>query len=227
MNKRFLLMGAAAVLVMATVVGSALGAGQASSKEPVAADLKAADFSIEWSDRAETSETVPVTLDASRVMPGDIIELKDSKGNDGIYNVDNTGSADAYIRVTVKSYWADLDGNPLEELDPTAFTLTANEEDWINAGPAVGENGEDAGVLFYCKEPVAPGQSTQELLQTLSFSTDLDNSYTDKQIVLEAVAEGVQFAGSQYNELNANGIAYEWGVEAVLNEDGSIASIQQ
>ena len=45
--------------------------------------------------------------------------------------------------------------------------------------------------------------------------------------MLEAVAEGVQFAGSQYNELNANGIAYEWGVEAVLNEDGSIASIQQ
>ena len=48
-NKRFLLMGAAAVLVMATVVGSALGAGQASSEKPVVADLKAADFSIEWS----------------------------------------------------------------------------------------------------------------------------------------------------------------------------------
>lgn len=39
-------MGAAAVLVVATVVGSALGAGQASSKEPVVADLKAADFPL-------------------------------------------------------------------------------------------------------------------------------------------------------------------------------------
>ena len=225
MNKRFLLMGAAAVLIMATVVGSALGAGQASSKEPVAADLKAADFSIEWSDRAETSETVPVTLDASRVMPGDVIELKDSKGNDGIYNVDNTGSADAYIRVTVKSYWADLDGNPLEELDPTAFALTANEEDWINAGPVVGENGEDAGVLFYCKTPVAPGKATEDLLKTLTISTDIDNSYTDKKIVLEAVAEGVQFAGSQYNDLNAAGIEYEWGVKVTLADDGSIESV--
>ena len=108
MNKRFLLMGVAAVLVMATVVGSALGAGQASSKEPVVADLKAADFSIEWSDREETSETVPVVLNTSGVTPGDVIELADSQGNAGIYNVDNTGSADAYIRVTVKSYWADL-----------------------------------------------------------------------------------------------------------------------
>ena len=225
MNKRFLLMGAAAVLMLATVVGSALGAGQASSKEPVAADLKAADFSIEWSDREETSETVPVTLDTSRVMPGDVIELKDSKGNDGIYNVDNTGSADAYIRVTVKSYWADLDGNPLEELDPAAFTLTANEEDWINAGPAVGENGEDAGVLFYCKTPVAPGKATEDLLKTLTISTDIDNSYTDKKIVLEAVAEGVQFAGSQYNDLNAAGIEYEWGVKVTLADDGSIESV--
>lgn len=225
MNKRFLLMGAAAVLVMATVVGSALGAGQASSEKPVVADLEAAAFSIEWSDRQETSETVPVTVDASRVMPGDVIELKDSKGNDGIYNVDNTGSADAYIRVTVKSYWADLDGNPLEELDPTAFTLTANEEDWINAGPVVGENGEDAGVLFYCKTPVAPGKATEDLLKTLTISTDIDNSYTDKKIVLEAVAEGVQFAGSQYNDLNAAGIEYEWGVKVTLADDGSIESV--
>ena len=91
MNKRFLLMGAAAVLVMATVVGSALGAGQASSEKPVVADLEAAAFSIEWSDRQETSETVPVTVDTSGVMPGDTIELKDSQGNPGIYNVDNTG----------------------------------------------------------------------------------------------------------------------------------------
>lgn len=225
MNKRFLLMGAAAVLIMATVVGSALGAGQASSKEPVAADLKAADFSIEWSDREETSETVPVTLDTSRVMPGDVIELKDSKGNEGIYNVDNTGSADAYIRVAVKSYWADLDGNPLEELDPTAFTLTANEEDWITAGPAVGENGEDYGTWFYCKTPVAPGKATEDLLRTLTISTDIDNSYTDKKIVLEAVAEGVQFAGSQYNDLNAAGIEYEWGVKVTLADDGSIESV--
>ena len=225
MNKRFLLMGAAAVLMLATVVGSALGAGQASSKEPVAADLKAADFSIEWSDREETSETVPVTLDTSRVMPGDVIELKDSKGNDGIYNVDNTGSADAYIRVAVKSYWADLDGNLLKELDRFFVTLTANEEDWINAGPAVGENGEDYGTWFYCKTPVAPGKATEDLLKTLTISTDIDNSYTDKKIVLEAVAEGVQFAGSQYNDLNAAGIEYEWGVKVTLADDGSIESV--
>ena len=225
MNKRFLLMGAAAVLMLATVVGSALGAGQASSKEPVAADLKAADFSIEWSDREETSETVPVTLDASRVMPGDVIELKDSKGNDGIYNVDNTGSADAYIRVAVKSYWADMDGNLLEEFDPFFVTLTANEEDWITAGPAVGENGEDYGTWFYCKTPVAPGKATEDLLKTLTISTDIDNSYTDKKIVLEAVAEGVQFAGSQYNDLNAAGIEYEWGVKVTLADHGSIESV--
>ncbi len=225
MNKRFLLMGAAAVLMLATVVGSALGAGQASSKEPVAADLKAADFSIEWSDREETSETVPVTLDTSRVMPGDVIELKDSKGNEGIYNVDNTGSADAYIRVAVKSYWADLDGNLLKELDRFFVTLTANEEDWITGGPAVGENGEDYGTWFYCKTPVAPGKATEDLLRTLTISTDIDNSYTDKKIVLEAVAEGVQFAGSQYNDLNAAGIEYEWGVKVTLADDGSIESV--
>ncbi len=226
MNKRFLLMGVAAVLVMATVVGSALGAGQASSKEPVVADLKAADFSIEWSDREETSETVPVVLNTSGVMPGDVIELADSQGNAGIYNVDNTGSADAYIRVTVKSYWADLEGNALAELDPAMLTIAADEDQWINAGPVVGEDGEEAGVVFYCKAPVAPGKATARLLETLSVSTDIDNSYTNKKIVLEAVAEGVQFAGSQYNELNAAGIEHEWGVTATLDEAGNIEAIK-
>lgn len=221
MNKRFLLMGAAAVLVMATVVGSALGAGQASSEKPVVADLKAADFSIEWSDRQETSDTVPVLVETTGVMPGDTLELKDSTGNDGIYNVDNTGSADAYIRVTVKSYWTDLEGNPQEELDPAAITLSANEEDWLKAGTT-----EDGGVVFYCKKPVAPGNATSALLDTLTVSTDIGNSYTNKQIVLEAVAEGVQFAGSQYNDLNAAGIEFEWGVTATLAADGSIESVQ-
>ena len=223
MNKRFLLMGAAAVLVMATVVGSALGAGQASSEKPVVADLEAAAFSIEWSDRQETSETVPVTVDASGVMPGDTIELKDSQGNPGIYNVDNTGTADAYIRVTVKAYWADLNGQRLEDLDPAAIGLAANNEDWISTG----ETSTDDGAVFYYKEPVAPGQSTRSCCKPFLSARIWITAIPTSRLCWKRWAEGVQFAGSQYNELNANGIAYEWGVEAVLNEDGSIASIQQ
>ena len=44
---------------------------------------------------------------------------------------------------------------------------------------------------------------------------------------LEAVADGVQFAGADANELNASGILASWGVVAQLDASGNLVSVTE
>ena len=81
--------------------------------------------------------------------------------------------------------------------------------------------------MFYCTSPVDAGTATAGLLESFDIAADLSNAYADKAIVLEAVAEGVQFAGADYNEVNAAGIKASWGVQVELDENGNIASVRQ
>ena len=64
-------------------------------------------------------------------------------------------------------------------------------------------------------------------LQALAVDAALGNEYTDKTIRLEAVAEGVQFAGAAHGDVNQKGILTSWGVLAQLDEDGNITAIEQ
>ena len=44
---------------------------------------------------------------------------------------------------------------------------------------------------------------------------------------LEAVADGVQFAGADAADLNASGILASWGVSAQLDENGNLVSVTE
>ena len=88
-------MGAAAVLVMATVVGGSLAADQVSGDQAVQAPLAATDLSIALDGAAE----YPIE---SAWMPGSTIELN---GETGIYSVENT--VDGKFFVTARG-WEDL-----------------------------------------------------------------------------------------------------------------------
>lgn len=220
MKKRILLMGLAAVLVMSAVAGGTLAAGQASAQTPVTAPLQAATLNIEWNN--QTSEPVTLAITDEAIMPADQIDLTDS------YKVDNTGAVDAYIRVTVTKYWADQNGVKNTDLDAAGITLFENSADWVKAD-SLFENDEtmDETEVYYYKYPVPAGASTSDLLEELTIPADLTNEYTNQQIRLEAVADGVQFAGAAAGELNAQGILASWGVAAELAPDGSIISVSE
>lgn len=217
MKKRVLLMGLAAVMVMGAVVGGSLAAGQASAENPVTAPLAAATLNIEWT--GGESDPVALTVTDKALMPADEIEVKDG------YQVDNTGSVDAYIRVTVTKYWADADGKTTD-LDAANIELGLNSADWIKAEKLFEGNSGETEVYYY-KCPVPAGQSTSELLETIGIPASLTNEYAGMTVHLEAVADGVQFAGADANELNASGILASWGVSAQLDENGNLVSVTE
>ena len=217
MKKKVLLMGLAAVMVMGAVVGGSLAAGQASAENPVTAPLAAATLNIEWTGGKRDPVTLAVTDKA--LMPADEIEVKDG------YKVDNTGSVDAYIRVTVTKYWADGKGKTTD-LAAENIELGLNSEDWLQAESLFEGNSNETEVYYY-KYPVPAGQSTSELLETIGIPADLTNDYADKTVKLEAVADGVQFAGADAADLNASGILASWGVVAELDANGNLVSVTE
>ena len=217
MKKKVLLMGLAAVMVMGAVVGGSLAAGQASAENPVTAPLAAATLNIEWTGGKSDPVTLVVTDKA--LMPADEIEVKDG------YKVDNTGSVDAYIRVTVTKYWADGKGKTTD-LAAENIELGLNSEDWLQAESLFEGNSNETEVYYY-KYPVPAGQSTSELLETIGIPADLTNDYADKTVKLEAVADGVQFAGADAADLNASGILASWGVVAELDANGNLVSVTE
>lgn len=217
MKKRVLLMGLAAVMVMGAVVGGSLAAGQASAENPVTAPLAAATLNIEWT--GGESDPVALTVTDKALMPADEIEVKDG------YQVDNTGSVDAYIRVTVTKYWADADGKTTD-LDAANIELGLNSADWIKAEKLF-EGNSDETEVYYCRYPVAAGQSTSKLLETIGIPASLTNEYAGMTVYLEAVADGVQFAGADAADLNASGILASWGVSAQLDENGNLVSVTE
>lgn len=215
MKKKVLLMGLAAVMVMGAVVGGSLAAGQASAENPVTAPLAAATLNIEWTGGKSDPVTLEVTDKA--LMPADEIEVKDG------YKVDNTGNVDAYIRVTVTKYWADGKGKTTD-LAAENIELGLNSEDWLQAESLFEGNSNETEVYYY-KYPVPAGQSTSELLESIGIPADLTNDYADKTVKLEAVADGVQFAGADAADLNASGILASWGVVAELDANGNLVSV--
>lgn len=217
MKKKVLLMGLAAVMVMGAVVGGSLAAGQASTENPVTAPLAAATLNIEWTGGKSDPVTLAVT--DKTLMPADEIEVKDG------YKVDNTGSVDAYIRVTVTKYWADGKGKTTD-LAAENIELGLNSEDWLQAESLFEGNSNETEVYYY-KYPVPAGQSTSELLESIGIPADLTNDYADKTVKLEAVADGVQFAGADAADLNASGILASWGVVAELDANGNLVSVTE
>lgn len=218
MKKRIFLIGLASALIMSVAVGGSLAAGQSSVDKPITAPLQAATLSIEWSG-AQSSEPLKMQVQDEQLMPGDEIVLKDS------YKVDNTGNVDSYIRVTVKKYWTDENGEKDVDLNAANIQLIPNEN-WLKA-QSLFEKEEtlQETEVYYYKYPVNSKSSTADLIECIGLPENLNNDYTNKQILLEAVADGVQFAGSDSNDLNAKGILASWGVAADIAADGSLNAV--
>lgn len=218
-------MGAALVLVAATAVGGSLAAGQIEGDQAVGAPLAATTLQIGWADGQTQSPVAEYQL-TQPVMPSDTVALADATGKAGVYSVQNTGSVAAYVRVTVTKYWADEENNGKRtDLDGSAIQVSAPAgSGWLESNPPFSSG--ETQTFYFCR-PISPQEASEALLQSLAVDAALGNEYTDKTIRLEAVAEGVQFAGAAHGDVNQKGILTSWGVLAQLDEDGNITAIEQ
>ncbi len=118
--------------------------------------------------------------------------------------VQNTGTIDQYVRLTLYKYWVNADGEKDRSLDPALIDLNVVEgSGWIEAEDSHTEERS----VFYYPDVLAPGQITPAVTDTLTINADVQAtvsrtqdgnkiittySYDDMQFVIEAQVDAVQ-----------------------------------
>lgn len=213
LKNKYLMLGFAALLVSAAIIGGSMATinavGSAATNKLEAPTL---GVSIDYVSSAEAK----VEDHDDRIMPGDKLDCSG-------FLVTNTAEVPLYARVTVTKFWTE-NGEKNTELNAHLIGMTADEKGWIQAKEGLrGNSGETE--VFYLARPLAAGESALLGLD-IEISHELGNVYAETGITVKAAVDGVQFVAGE-NELNAGGILASFGVDAVLNADGSIRSVTQ
>lgn len=98
------------------------------------------------------ASTAPVQNTFTAAKSGTKIEENTENGKKSSIQVKNIGTATSYVRVKLVMNWVDEEGNVVS--GGSLPTVTLNKSDWFEQG----------GIYYYTK-PVAPGDSTENLLE--------------------------------------------------------------
>lgn len=102
--------------------------------------------------------------------------------------VENTGTADAWVRVQVITSAVSADGS--QELSDTVIDKDFNLSPTEEGDTAYWVPGE--GGWYYYSVPLAPGASTEKLFQNVTFDTSMGNAYQGAVIHVDVTAQAVQ-----------------------------------
>lgn len=179
MKKRMILIAALASVAAILAAGSL---AYFTAEETAFNVITTGVLSIDLVELAEMdNENAPFPEDGvSNVMPGQEIVKQ-------VYVV-NDGGADAYVRIKVG-----MKIRP-ETLPLEGITLNVNTADWT----------EQDGWYYYNK-PLAPGEKTADLFNTVSFSTALGNEYMNATVEIDVLSQAVQAKNNGESALEAMG----------------------
>lgn len=206
-------MSVAGAMMLTLIIGGTM-AGFTAQSEDGTADITTKQLGITLVDGK-----VPMAGAAEEVqiaMPGDEIPVP--------YRVTNDvpDGYDLYTRVTIYKYWED------RSLDAKNIQLYAGSGDAkteLTAGTKVGDwivwYQDEEQVIAYYTRPLASGESTGNILDTLSVSSDITNEYTGQTVKLEIEADAVQKAVAE------SSIPAEWGVYPTFDSNGTITAIAE
>lgn len=117
------------------------------------------------------------------VMPGMSV--------DKIVYIENNGTSDEYVRISLdKKIW-DAEGNA-NTLNYDHITLNINTSDWT----------EKDGWYYY-NSPLAPGEETTKLFTLVSFGPELGNEYMEARLEIDVNAEATQVEHNGASALEA------------------------
>ena len=108
--------------------------------------------------------------------------------------VQNTGTVDFYTRVKITKSFEPAQGDELPELKTGLVELDLGE-DW-----KLGEDG-----FYYYEESVKPGEETEPLFTTVTFSTKMGNEYQNVKVIIDLDAQAVQSRNNGESALEATG----------------------
>lgn len=166
MKKKYMLMGIAAVLILATMVGGTLAALNTKSEKAVAnISIKSVGVTVIGDQPvalADGGEKEPVTI-----VPGETIVMPKAVQND------IPDGYDVYVKVVIYHAW-DTDD------------IYVHNQDWI-----IGYEDDEQTVMYYTK-PLAPEQTTTNFMDGIHFKESMGNGFADAVYTLEYEVTAVQ-----------------------------------
>lgn len=217
MKKRYILMAVTAALVFAVAAGGTLAANRVETDEisDIVTPLASQSLEIELGGGNSAGDQT-YTAGDKWLAGEDFEEFVVSN------SVSNSKDISAYVRVTIQKYWIDAKGDRLAA-DNVTWEIGA-DKNWIQQADPFDPTGEGDTVVLYYKTPLATGEETSGLLDSLEVLADVTgNAYSGATLHVEAVADGVQYAAG-HNDVNQNGIKAAWGVNVTLGDGGAITS---
>ena len=134
--------------------------------------------------------------------------------------VQNSGSINQYVRVIVKKYWIDDQGEKTQELDPSLIDLHFTENGWMIDEDA----STDERTILYYNDLLESGDTTTPLCDTIMINGSIATKVTEETIrsgdyttikttydydgygfVLEARAEAIQSHNADQAAISAWG----------------------
>ena len=112
----------------------------------------------------------------------------------------NTGNVDAWVRVKVEKTVKSLESGELMDVDADLFICDFNTDEWT-----LGDDG-----YWYYNATLKAGEITKPLFRSITFASEMDNSYANSTIMFEITVNAVQ--------KNSNGTS---PMEAVWPEEGT------
>ena len=137
------------------------------------------------------------------------------KAYEEVLAVDNSGTIDQYVRVSIYKYWLDQDGNKLRELSPELIRLNLiNQDSWILDPEA---STPERTVLYY-RNILASGTTSLPFCDTLT----VDSSIADKVTKTTETENGSTVITTTYDY---NGVQFrvKAKVDAVQDHNGEDA----
>lgn len=145
-----------------------------------------------------TSGKIDITLNEKMMQAGVLVDFPEEgllgvmpgRTVDKIVSVTNNSAGSAWVRIRIQSEITDANGNalPLEisradgTVIPAISVNLTGSEDWY-----CGADG-----CWYHKQPLAPGQTTEVLFDSVTFAFELSNDYKSGTAVVNVTAEAVQ-----------------------------------
>lgn len=121
-----------------------------------------------------------------RIVPGKTVQKS--------VFVKNTGDMGMYLRLKVDREFDLSAENEGRATDPTLVHFDVNTSHW-----------EERDGFYYYKTPVYHGEATEPLFTEISFSSQMDNTYTNSSITFRIQAYATQVTGNGVSVFEAQG----------------------
>lgn len=246
--KPALLLGAAAVLLLGSTVGSTRAALTYYSEE-YSAQVSMSSIGVTLLENDTAVRERRYTESGTWETTGDGVLLKNmldegetpvpGKTYPEAISVANTGSIDTFVRVIINRYWTDASGEKTEAttgLSPDLIKLNlANEGKWIYDKASDYPDYSPERMVLYYSEALSPEMKTEPLSDTLQIDPSILNDVVIKETKSDdgtwTRTYAYKYDGYSFHleaEVNAvqthnavDAIKSAWGVDVTLSEDGT------